>query len=159
MSGQGGEAYALLCAAAGWPPERLPALADALARAGLGADWATLLWEAAALPPERLAAVAAALGAAGRHADCAALLRQGVARPASDIAEAAVALLDTGREREAGAVLEAFVRARTAEDAARAARRDPDRLVPRLLRAAAAVSAGHRRDLVHALRVAKLPDS
>ncbi|AXE23726.1 hypothetical protein C0216_09840 [Streptomyces globosus] len=158
-AGRGGEAYALLCAAAGWPPERLPALADALGRAGLGADWATLLWEAAALPPERLAAVAAALGAAGRHADCAALLRQGVARPAADIAQAATALLDAGREREADAVLEAFVRARTAEDAARTARRDPDRLVPRLLRAAEAVSAGHRRDLVHALRVAKLPDS
>ncbi|MFD7626491.1 hypothetical protein ACFV7Q_10660 [Streptomyces sp. NPDC059851] len=154
--GRSGEAHVLLCEAASWPPALLPDLAAELARAGLGADWATLLWEAASLPPERLAAAAAALGAAGRHADCEALLRQGVSRPAAEIAEAAVALAGAGRPGEADAVLGAFVRARTAEESARLARRDPQWFVPRLLRAAEAVSDGCHRDLVHALRVAKL---
>ncbi|MET9678478.1 UL36 very large tegument protein, partial [Streptomyces sp. NPDC006482] len=64
--GRSGEAHALLCEALGGPPARLPALAEALHRAGLGADWSTLLWEAASLPPARLAAVAGALADAGR---------------------------------------------------------------------------------------------
>ncbi|MFJ9643448.1 hypothetical protein [Streptomyces sp. NPDC101206] len=153
--GRSGEAHALLCEAAAWPPGLLPELAAELVRAGLAADWATLLWEAASLPPERLAAVAAALGAAGRHADCEALLRQGVSRPAVELAEAALALVEAGRPGEADALLGAFVRVRTAEESARLARRDPQWFVPRLLRAAEAVSAGHHRDLVHALRVGK----
>ncbi|MFE2877544.1 hypothetical protein ACFXG6_02470 [Streptomyces roseus] len=155
--GRGGEAHVLLCEAAAWPAERLPALAGELVRAGLGADWATLLWEAASLPPERLAAAAAALGEAGRHADCETLLRQGAARPAAEIAEAALALAGAGRTREADALLGAFVKVRTAEEAVRLARRDPQWFTPRLLRAAEALSAAHHRDLVHALRVAKPP--
>ncbi|MFJ3175623.1 hypothetical protein ACIPJK_33315 [Streptomyces roseus] len=155
--GRGGEAHVLLCEAAAWPAERLPALADELVRAGLGADWATLLWEAASLPPERLAAAAAALGEAGRHADCETLLRQGAARPAAEIAEAALALAGTGRTREADALLGAFVKVRTAEEAVRLARRDPQWFTPRLLRAAGALSAAHHRDLAHALRVVKPP--
>ncbi|MFD0269410.1 hypothetical protein ACFVGY_23000 [Streptomyces sp. NPDC127106] len=154
--GRSGEAHVLLCEAAAWPPGLLPELAVELARAGLGADWATLLWEAASLPPERLAAVAAALGAAGRTADCEALLRQGVSRPAAEIAEAALALAEAGRLVEADALLGAFVRVRSAEEAARLARRDPQWFVPRLLRAAETASAGRHRDLVHALRVGKL---
>ncbi|MGW6670264.1 hypothetical protein ACWGBU_18520 [Streptomyces vinaceus] len=155
--GRGGEAHVLLCEAAAWPADRLPALADELVRAGLAADWATLLWEAASLPPERLAAAAAALGDAGRRGDCEALLRQGAARPAAEIAEAALALAGTGRTREADALLGAFVKVRTAEEAVRLARRDPQWFTPRLLRAAEALSASHHRDLVHALRVAKPP--
>ncbi|MGR4880923.1 hypothetical protein ACIPUC_16175 [Streptomyces sp. LARHCF249] len=152
--GRGGEAHALLCEIAAWPADRLPGLADQLARAGLAADWATLLWEAASLPPERLAAAAAALGESGREADCDRLLRQGVARPTAEIAEAALALGAAGRIREADALLGAFVRIRTAEEAAALARRDPQWFVPRLLQAAGEASATHRRDLVHALRVA-----
>ncbi|WP_030155220.1 hypothetical protein [Streptomyces sp. NRRL S-244] len=155
--GRGGEAHALLCEAAAWPAARLPGFADELVRAGLGADWATLLWEAASLPPERLAAAAAALGEAGRHADCETLLRQGAARPAAEIADAALALAGTGRTREADALLGAFVKVRTAEEAVRLARRDPQWFTPRLLRAAEALSDAHHRDLVHALRVAKPP--
>ncbi|MCX4696086.1 hypothetical protein [Streptomyces sp. NBC_01408] len=149
-----GEAHALLCEAAAWPAERLPGLAVELARAGLAADWAGVLWEAASLPPERLAAAAAALGEAGREADSHALLRQGVARPAAEIAEAALALGGAGRTGEADALLGAFVRARTAEEAARLARRDPQWLAPRLLHAARALPGNRYRDLVHALRVA-----
>ncbi|MCX5611267.1 hypothetical protein OHB39_27470 [Streptomyces sp. NBC_00047] len=152
--GRGGEAHALLCEIAAWPADRLPDLAGQLARAGLAADWATLLWEAASLPPERLAAAAAALGESGREADCDRLLRQGVARPTAEIAEAALALGAAGRLREADALLGAFVRVRTAEEAAALARRDPQWFAPRLLQAAGELSATHRRDLVHALRVA-----
>lgn len=152
--GRGGEAHAVLCEAAGWPAERLPGLAAELVRAGLAADWATLLWEAASLPPERLAAAAAALGEAGREADSDRLLRQGVSRPTAEVADAALALGAAGRPREADALLDAFVRVRTAAEAAALARRDPDWFAPRLLRAAEARSPAHRRDLVHALRVA-----
>ncbi|MFG2981634.1 hypothetical protein ACGFYQ_10300, partial [Streptomyces sp. NPDC048258] len=152
--GRGGEAHALLCEVAAWPADRLPGLADQLARAGLAADWATLLWEAASLPPERLAAAAAALGEAGREADSDALLRQGVARPTAEIAEAALALGGAGRTREADALLGAFVRVRTAEEAAALARRDPQWFAPRLLQAAAALSGTRHRDLAHAFRVA-----
>ncbi|MFD3554493.1 hypothetical protein ACFWWA_20730 [Streptomyces goshikiensis] len=152
--GRSGEAHAVLCEAAAGPAGSLPGLAVELGRAGLGADWATLLWEAASLPPERLAAAAAALGDAGRHADCDALLRQGAARPTADIADAAQALATAGRSREADALLGAFVRVRTAEEAAALARRAPQWFAPRLLRAARAVSASRHRDLAHALRVA-----
>ncbi|MFF5706077.1 hypothetical protein ACFY7H_26890 [Streptomyces sp. NPDC012794] len=152
--GRGGEAHALLCEAAAWPAAELPALAAELGRAGLAADWATLLWEAASLPPDRLAAAAAALGEAGREADCDGLLRQGAARPAAEVAEAALALGTAGRDREAQALLGAFVRLRTAEEAAGLARRDPHWFAPRLLRAARALSGTRHRDLAHALRVA-----
>nr|WSX49045.1 hypothetical protein OG409_08840 [Streptomyces sp. NBC_00974] len=153
--GRSGEAHALLCEAAAGPAERLPGLGEELGRAGLGADWATLLWEAASLPPAGFAAAAAALG----PADCEALLRQGVARPAAEIAEAALVLGGAGRSREADTLLGAFVRVRTAEEAARLARRDPGWFAPRLLRAAEALSGSHHRDVLHALRVAKLPVS
>ncbi|MER6199226.1 hypothetical protein ABT234_17905 [Streptomyces sp. NPDC001586] len=152
--GRTGEAHVLLCEAAAGPAERLPGLAAELARAGLAADWSTLLWEAGSLPPAQLAAAAAALGEAGRDADCDALLRQGVARPAAEVAEAALALGDAGRVREADTLLGAFVRVRTAEEAAGLARRDPQWFAPRLLQAARALPGSRHRDLVHALRVA-----
>ncbi|WP_106967498.1 hypothetical protein [Streptomyces sp. PCS3-D2] len=152
--GRTGEAHALLCQAAAWPAGQLPALAAELARAGLTADWATLLWEAASLPPERLAAAAAALGDAGREADRDTLLRQGVARPSAEVADAALALGAAGRNREADALLGAFVRVRTAEEAAALARYDPRWLAPRLLQAAGLLSGARHRDLLHALRVA-----
>ncbi|WP_405437263.1 hypothetical protein [Streptomyces avidinii] len=152
--GRSGEAHALLCEAAARPADQLPGLAAELTRAGLAADWATLLWEAASLPPEQLAAAAAALGAAGREADCDALLRQGVARPVAEVADAALALGGAGRIREADALLGAFVRVRTAEEAAGLARRDPQWFAPRLLQVARALPGTRHRDLVHALRVA-----
>ncbi|MFE7093781.1 hypothetical protein [Streptomyces erythrochromogenes] len=152
--GRTGEAHALLCQAASWPAGQLPDLAAELARAGLAADWATLLWEAASLPPEQLAAAAAALGDAGRDADRDALLRQGVARPSAEVAGAALALGAAGRNREADALLGAFVRVRTAEEAADLARHDPRWLAPRLLRAAGLLPGARHRDLLHALRVA-----
>ncbi|MEU4950133.1 hypothetical protein [Streptomyces lavendulae] len=157
--GRTGEAHALLCEAAAWPAERLPALAAELARAGLSADWATLLWEAASLPPDRLAAAAAALGGAGREGDCDRLLRQGTARPAAEVAEAALVLAAAGRDREARTLLGAFVRLRTAEEAAALARRDPHWFAPRLLAEARALSGTRHRDLAHALRVAGIPAS
>ncbi|MGW6613625.1 hypothetical protein ACWGA0_09255 [Streptomyces erythrochromogenes] len=152
--GRTGEAHALLCQAAAWPAGQLPELAAELARAGLAADWATLLWEAASLPPEQLAAAAAALGDAGREADRDALLRQGVARPSAEVADAALALGAAGRGREADALLGAFVRVRTAEEAADLARHDPRWLAPRLLQAAGLLPGARHRDLLHALRVA-----
>ncbi|MGW1809029.1 hypothetical protein [Streptomyces sp. NPDC002078] len=152
--GRTGEAHVLLVEIAQWPAGRFPALADALHRAGLGADWATLLWEAASLPAERLAAAADALAAAGREADGRQMLRQGVARPAEQIGAAVLRLAGEGRRREAEALLDACVRVRTAEEAARSVVPDPPRLVPLLLRAAQAVSDERHWDLVHALRVA-----
>ncbi|MFI0924462.1 UL36 very large tegument protein [Streptomyces sp. NPDC021012] len=152
--GRSGEAHVLLCEALGGPPARLPALAEELHRAGLGADWSTLLWEAASLPPGRLAAVAGVLADAGRAADCERLLRQGVARPVEELAGACAALRAEDHHREEHALLTAFVRVRTAEDAARLAGEDPQGLVPRLLAAAREVSASRERDLLHALRVA-----
>ncbi|MGW0402377.1 hypothetical protein ACWD0E_31865, partial [Streptomyces sp. NPDC003002] len=68
--------------------------------------------------------------------------------------DAARAFGAAGRAREADALLGAFVRVRTAEEAAGLARRDPQWFAPRLLRAARAVSGTRHRDLVHALRVA-----
>ncbi|MFJ7271681.1 hypothetical protein ACIQV3_34410 [Streptomyces sp. NPDC099050] len=151
--GRSGEAHVLLCEAAAGPAEQLVRLGEELGRAGLAADWATLLWEAASLPPARFAAAAAVLGPADREA----LLRQGAARPAAEIAEAALVLAEAGHTPEADALLAAFVRVRTAEESARLARRDPHWFVPRLLRAAEALSGAQHRDLLHALRVANLP--
>ncbi|KOV61166.1 hypothetical protein [Streptomyces sp. MMG1121] len=151
--GRTGEAHVLLVEVARWAPARFPLLADALRRAGLGADWATLLWEAASLPVERLVGVADALAAAGRDADGRQLLRQGVARPAEQVGVAVLRLADEGRRREAGALLDACVRVRTAEEAARAVGPEPRRLVPLLLAAARAVSEERYWDVVHALRV------
>ncbi|MFJ8586550.1 hypothetical protein ACIRD2_18125 [Streptomyces sp. NPDC093595] len=159
--GRGGEAHALLCEAAAGPAARLPLLAAGLRDAGLAPDWATLLWEAASLPPEHLAAVAGELGAAGLDQDARHLLRQGVARPLGETATAVLALDEAGREGHVRALLDAFVRSRTAEDAARLAAYAPHVLVPRLLAAHRAVPARERAehgrgDLVHALRVAGL---
>ncbi|MET9449857.1 hypothetical protein [Streptomyces cinerochromogenes] len=152
--GRSGEAHVLLVEAVRWPVGRLPLLADALHRAGLGADWATLLWEAAALPAEQLVAAADALAAAGRDDDGRQLLRQGVARPAEQIGAAVLRLDGEGRGREVRALLDAYVRVRTPEEAARCAAAAPRRLVPLLLRAALGVSDERHWDLVHALRVA-----
>ncbi|MFF5932960.1 UL36 very large tegument protein [Streptomyces sp. NPDC012508] len=154
--GRSGEAHALLCEAVAGPPAWLPALAAELHRAGLGPDWSTLLWEAALLPPERLAAVAGALADAGRSEDCERLLRQGVSRPVGELAGACAALHAEGHHREAHALLTAFLRVRTPEDAARLAAADPHGLIPQLRAAAAAISAALERDLLHALRVARL---
>ncbi|MCI3238553.1 hypothetical protein [Streptomyces spinosisporus] len=152
--GRSGEAHMLLAEAAQWPPARYPLLADALQRAGLGADWATLLWETVSLPVDRLVAVADALVAAGRGADGEQILRQGVARPATDTGRAVLALAAEGRHREVRVLLDAYVRARTPEEAARSAEPDPQTLVPLLLEAAQGVSEERHWDLVHALRVA-----
>ncbi|MEV6837114.1 hypothetical protein AB0N17_21830 [Streptomyces sp. NPDC051133] len=152
--GRSGEAHVLLVEAAQWPAARFPLLADALHRAGLGADWATLLWESASLPAERLVAAADALTAAGRHEDGRQMLRQGVARPAERIGAAVLRLDGEGRRSEVRALLDAYVRVRTPEEAARSAAADPRRLVPLLLEAARAVSEERHWDLVHALRVA-----
>ncbi|MEU8974868.1 hypothetical protein AB0D11_37390 [Streptomyces monashensis] len=152
--GRSGEAHALLAEVAQWLPPRFPLLADALHRAGLGADWATLLWEAASLPAQRLAGVAEALAAAGRDGDGRQLLRQGVARPAEQVGSAVLRLADDGRQREARALLDACVRGRTAQEAARTVAPEPRRLVPLLLDAARGVSEERHWDLVHALRVA-----
>ncbi|WP_385623701.1 hypothetical protein PXH67_35465 [Streptomyces sp. P8-A8] len=152
--GSSGEAHVVLCEAAGWPAQWLPALAVELHRAGLDADWATLLWEVSSLPPARLASAAGALHAAGRPDDCGQLLHQGVARPAGEIAAAVVALDRAGQGLQARALLGAFVRVRTPQDAAKVAAGDPHRLVPPLLAAARAVSPARERDVAHALRVA-----
>ncbi len=77
-----------------------------------------------------------------------------MARPATEIADAALALGGSGRMREADALLGAFVRVRTAEEAAGLARHDPQWFAPRLLQAARALPGTRHRDLVHALRVA-----
>ncbi|QHA09985.1 hypothetical protein GQF42_34305 [Streptomyces broussonetiae] len=152
--GRSGEAHVLLVEVAQWSAARFPLLADALHRAGLGADWTTLLWEAASLPAERLVGVAERLTGAGRDVDGRQLLRQGVARPAEQVGAAVLRLEDAGRRREARALLDACVRVRTPEEAARAVGPEPGRLVPLLLEAARAVSAERYWDLVHALRVA-----
>ncbi|MFE9614110.1 hypothetical protein [Streptomyces sp. NPDC006012] len=153
-AGRTGEAHALLVEAARWPPARLPLLAAALHRAGLGADWATLLWETASLPAGRLVAAADALVTAGRAADGEQILRQGVVRPAGEIGAAVLGPADEGRVREVRALLGAYVRVRTPQEAARSAAADPQRLVPLLLEAARNVSDERHWDLVQALRVA-----
>ncbi|AEM82195.1 hypothetical protein [Streptomyces violaceusniger] len=157
VAGRSGEAHAVLCEAAAWPAPRLPVLAEELERAGLGADVSTLLWEMACLPPGRLAAAAEALVAADREADGERLLRQSVSRPVPEVAHTAQALLAAGVPRRAAFLLEALVRARTPEEAARAAAEDPATLVPLLLDAAAGVSSSSYHDLAHALRAAGLP--
>ncbi|MDQ0752454.1 hypothetical protein QF034_006685 [Streptomyces africanus] len=155
--GRSGEAHALLVEAASWAPARFPLLAQELERAGLGADWQTLLWEAGSLPAGRLVAAADALGAAGRAGDGQQILRQGVGRPPGEIGEAVLGLVAEGRHREVRVLLDAYVRARTPEEAARSAEPGPQTLVPLLLEAARGVSDERRRDLVHALRVAGYP--
>ncbi|MFJ5995098.1 hypothetical protein [Streptomyces sp. NPDC092370] len=155
--GRGGEAHALLAEVASWQPGRFPLLAEGLHAAGLGADWQTLLWEAASLPAGRLVAAADALVAAGRPGDGRQMLRQGVARPPGELGQAVLGLVAEGRHREVRVLLDAFVRARTPEEAARSAEPDPQRLVPLLLEAARGVSQERRWDVVHALRVAGLP--
>ncbi|MGW7424912.1 hypothetical protein ACWGJB_33600 [Streptomyces sp. NPDC054813] len=154
--GRTGEAHALLAEAAQWPAARFPLLADALQRAGLGADWATLLWETASLPAARLVAAADALTAAGRTADGRQILRQGVVRPATEIGQAVLALDTAGRHREVRALLDTYVQVRTPEEAAHSAEPDPHRLVPLLLSSARTISDQRHWDLLHALRVAGL---
>ncbi|MFJ7291012.1 hypothetical protein [Streptomyces collinus] len=152
--GRSGEAHALLTEVASWEPARFPLLAERLHRAGLDADWQTLLWEAASLPAERLVAAADALVAAGRAGDGQQMLRQGIARPPGEVGDAVLGLAAEGRHREVRVLLDAYVRARTPEEAARSAASDPRRLVPLLLEAARGVSDERSWDLVHALRVA-----
>ncbi|MET9391006.1 hypothetical protein ABZY20_11420 [Streptomyces sp. NPDC006624] len=152
--GRSGEAHALLAEAAHWDPARFPLLAGELQRAGLEADWQTLLWEAASLPAGRLVAAADVLTAAGRAGDGRQMLRQGVARPPGEIGRAVLELAAEARDREVRVLLDAYVRARTPEEAARSVAPDPQRLVPLLLEVAGAVSDDRRWDLVHALRVA-----
>ncbi|MFG2804637.1 hypothetical protein [Streptomyces massasporeus] len=152
--GRSGEAHALLAEVASWEPGRFPMLAERLHIAGLDADWQTLLWEAAALPAGRLVAAADALVEAGRAGDGQQMLRQGVARPPGEVGEAVLGLAAERRHREVRVLLDAYVRARTPEEAARSAEPDPRRLVPLLLEAAQGVSDERRWDLVHALRVA-----
>ncbi|MFF7307976.1 hypothetical protein [Streptomyces sp. NPDC008137] len=155
--GRSGEAHVLLVELTSSAPARFPLLAGELERAGLGADWQTLLWEAASLPAGRLVAAADALSAAGRVGDGQQILRQGVARPPAEVGAAVLGLAAEGRHREVRALLDAYVRARTPEEAARSAEPDPRRLVPLLLAAAQGVSDERRWDLVHALRVAGFP--
>ncbi|MBZ4020056.1 hypothetical protein [Streptomyces purpurogeneiscleroticus] len=159
-AGRGGEAHAVLCAAARRPAEELPFIADELERCGLAADVPTLLWEVACLPPVPLAAAAGALAAAGRGKDCASLLRQGVARPVAEVASAAQALLDGGCRDGARDLLAALVRTRTAQEAAGLADATdvPEILLPLLLEAAEEGAPNRYRDLVHALRMAGVPD-
>ncbi|CAL9403997.1 hypothetical protein SUDANB1_01515 [Streptomyces sp. enrichment culture] len=152
--GRSGEAHALLTEVASWEPARFPLLAERLHHAGLDADWQTLLWEAASLPAERLVAAADALVAAGRAGDGQQMLRQGIARPPGEVGDAVLGLAAEGRHREVRVLLDAYVRARTPEEAARSAAPDPRRLVPLLLEAARGVSDERSWDLVHALRVA-----
>ncbi|MGW5336747.1 hypothetical protein [Streptomyces bauhiniae] len=147
-AGRSGEAYTLLAEAARWPAVRLPLLADALTHA----DWTTLRWEAAALPPEQLLGVTTALTAAGRPEEAHRLLREGAARPPEETGAAVARLQAEGRTRDARTLLDASLRTRTAEDAARLATPDPDRLTPLLLEAARHVSEDHHRALLHALR-------
>ncbi|MCM3807175.1 hypothetical protein ND808_15030 [Streptomyces sp. DR7-3] len=155
--GRTGEAHVVLYEAAAWPAPRLPVLAEELERAGLRADVSTLLWEMACLPPARLAAAAEALVAADREVEAEQLLRQSVSRPVLEVAHTALSLLAAGARRETALLLGALIRARTPEEAARAAAEDPAALIPLLLDAAAEVSPGSQHDLAHALRMAGLP--
>ncbi|WHX17851.1 hypothetical protein QFW82_12720 [Streptomyces malaysiensis subsp. malaysiensis] len=155
--GRTGEAHVVLYEAAAWPAQRLPVLAEELERAGLRADVSTLLWEMACLPPARLAAAAEALVAADREVEAEQLLRQSVSRPVLEVAHTALSLLAAGARRETALLLGALIRARTPEEAARAAAEDPAALIPLLLDAAAEVSSGSQHDLAHALRMAGLP--
>ncbi|MEU0924198.1 hypothetical protein [Streptomyces malaysiensis] len=155
--GRTGEAHVVLYEAAAWPAPRLPVLAEELERAGLRADVSTLLWEMACLPPARLAAAAEALVAADREVEAEQLLRQSVSRPVLEVAHIALSLLAAGARRETALLLGALIRARTPEEAARAAAEDPAALIPLLLDAAAEVSSGSQHDLAHALRMAGLP--
>ncbi|GAB2870678.1 hypothetical protein [Streptomyces mayteni] len=150
--GQSGAAHVLLSEAAGGPATRLPLLVAELERTGMSSDVATLLWEAASLPPGPLAAVADALAGAGRQRDCDQLLRQGAARPAPEPGGIAAELWRAGRGAEAVTLLTALVRARTAEEAARAATHDPRVVAPLLLDAARQVSPSHHYAVTSELR-------
>ncbi|MEU9921507.1 hypothetical protein AB0H51_09445 [Streptomyces griseoluteus] len=149
-AGRSGEAYTLLAEAARWPAVRLPLLAGALTHA----DWTTLRWEAAALPPDQLVTRAEVLTAAGHPEEAHRLLREGAARPPEETGAAVARLQEEGRTRDARTLLDASLRTRTAEDAARLAAPDPDRVTPLLLEAARHVSEDHHRALLHALRAA-----
>ncbi|MFG2142289.1 hypothetical protein [Streptomyces sp. NPDC048650] len=155
-TGDGGLAYAELCAAAHRAPEEIPLLIAELEHAGLASEVPTLLWEAACLPPAGLAAAADALVAAGRTEDGARMLRQAVTRPAAEVARATLALLDRDRAAPALELLAAFVGARTPQEAAQAAEAAPGVLGPLLLTAAERVSPHRRGDVAHALRAARL---
>ncbi|QKW10126.1 hypothetical protein HUT18_30715 [Streptomyces sp. NA04227] len=152
--GRTGEAHSLLAETAQWPESRYPHLAVALRRAGLASDWDTLLWEASSLPTGRLVAVAHALMGARHEAASTQLLRQAAARPADELGESVLELVTEGRGGDVRAVLDAFLRARSAQDAASLARVAPRRLVPLLRESAAAISPECAADLGHALRVA-----
>ncbi|ARF59833.1 hypothetical protein B1H19_32205 [Streptomyces gilvosporeus] len=153
-TGDGGLAYAELCAAAHRPAAELPLLIEELERAGLSFDVPTLLWEAACLPPDGLAAAADALTAADRGAEGTALLRQAVSRPVEEVALTALALLERDRGAQALELLAALVRSRTPEEAAAAEAVAPDALGPLLLAAAESVSPHRHSDIAHALRIA-----
>ncbi|MHB9757942.1 hypothetical protein ACYBSK_26495 [Streptomyces sp. BYX5S] len=155
-AGRSGEAHMVLVEAAAGPVDHLPLLADELAHAGLGPNWATLLWEVASLPPDRLVAAAEALAAAGRADDGRQVLRQGMGRPPGEFGDAVGRLDAQGRHREVRTLLDAYVRGRTPEEAADTARGAPERLVPLLLDAARRISDERYWDVVHALRVAGL---
>ncbi|UED87145.1 hypothetical protein [Streptomyces profundus] len=150
--GQSGAAHGLLSEAAGGSAVRLALLLAELERVDLGAETTTLLWEAGSLPPEALAAAAEALSLAGRERDCDQLLRQGAARPAAEVGSVAAALREFGLGRQAVTLLRGLVRARTAEEAAQAARTAPDVLVPILLAAAREVSPSHHFAVTSELR-------
>ncbi|MGK5533832.1 hypothetical protein [Streptomyces sp. URMC 129] len=150
--GMDGAAHVVLCEAASGPPEQLPVLVAEMERTGMISDLTTLLWEAAALPPDRLALAAEALAEAGRERDCGRLLRQGAARPAGEAGTIAAELWSAGHGKEAVTLLTALVRARTAEEAARAAAPAPDVVVPLLLDAARKVSPSHHYAVTSELR-------
>jgi hypothetical protein len=150
--GRSGAAHVLLCEAAGGPAARLPVLLAELERTGMASDVSVLLWEAASLPPGALAAAAEALTAAGRARDCGQLLRQGAARPAPEAGAIAAELSTAGHPAEAVTLLAALVRARSAEEAARAATIAPDVVVPLLLDAARQVSPHHHFAVTSVLR-------
>ena len=156
-AGRGGEAHALLSAAAGRPAARLAVLVEELQRSGMDSDAGILLWEVAGLPPAGFAAAADALSAAGRNLECARLLRQGVSRPLPQIADAAVLLHRAGRTEEVTVLLGALIRSRGPAEAAGLARAAPSVLVGALLAAAGALSADHHRAVANALRGAGLP--
>ncbi|WP_314174404.1 hypothetical protein [Streptomyces winkii] len=156
-AGAGGEAHALLCEAAHWPPFRFAVLVDELQGRGLAPDAGTLLWEAADLPAGAFAAAAAALAALGRGEDGVRMLRQGVSRPPREIAEAALALHRAGREHEARELLAAVIRARTPAGAAQVVRAEPAVLAGLVLEAARAMSHEQLRRVADALRTAEVP--
>ncbi|XIE80825.1 hypothetical protein AB6O49_28800 [Streptomyces sp. SBR177] len=73
-----------------------------------------------------------------------------------ELAGACAALRTGRRDAEARTLLGAFLARRTVEEAAALAATDPAALVPELRAAARALSPARERDLLHALRVARL---